>query len=311
MKKISIFILTMLIFLSLCTPAFADDETEETTIDSSQPRLMVTDYTVENDFVSPDKASVIEITIKNFSHSKAINNLKLSVLDESGDIKADGTGTRFVDRIYAGSTYTWELPVTVSKTAQIGEHKLTVNMEYEDKYFTAYSASDTLCINVKQTVSLDYDGILLPSKSTQGITETISPIIMNTGKSTIRNCKISFDIDGIDSAGVLFIGEIPAGESKTGNANLRVSTETLGETNGLATITYEDEFGEEYSKTVDLSTTIVEPIVKETEEQEEEKKYPLWWAFALAGLTVGGGIGFAIPTAIYSKKQREEDEKRL
>lgn len=33
--------------------------------------------------------------------------------------------------------------------------------------------------------------------------------------------------------------------------------------------------------------------------------------FLRGGLVVGGGLGFGIPFAISSKKQREEDEKRL
>lgn len=310
MKKLSIFIITLLMTLSIGTVAFADDKAE-TTVDASQPRLMVTSYKLDGDSVSPDKNSTLEITIKNFSSTKSVRNIKLSLLDESGEIKADGTGTQFVERIYSGSTYTWSIPIVVSKTAQIGEHKLSLNMEYEDKYYTAYSSSDTLIINVKQSVSLDYDGILLPAKATQNSTETISPVIMNTGKSTIRNCKITFDIEGLNSGGTVFIGEIPASESKTGTANLRVSSDMLGKTKGTATITYEDEFGESYSKTADLSTTIVEPVVQVEEAEEEQKKYPLWWAFALAGLTIGGTIGFIIPTAIHAKKQRKEDEMRL
>ena len=319
MKKFITAFIFMLFCLCTFTYAYAEENEAqvaptaeaETTINASQPRLMVTAFKVEGDSVSPEAKSTIEISIKNYSSSKTVRNIKLSILDETGEIKPDGIGTAFVEKIKSGGSYTWSIPVTVSKKAQTGEHKLNITMDYEDEYYTAYSASDTICINVKQSVSIDYNALMLPVKITQGDTQTISPIIMNTGKSTIRNCKITFDIEGIESGGVLFIGEIPAGESKEGSANLRANNDILGETAGTATITYEDEFGESYEKTAELSTLIEERIETPIEEREEEKKNPLWWLFLLAGAAAGGALGFAIPTAIHAKKQREEDEKRL
>ena len=68
------------------------------------------------------------------------------------------------------------------KTALTGEHKLALSVEYEDKYYSSYSASDVIYVNVKQSVSLDYDSIQLPVKGNAGNTETVSPNLMNTGK---------------------------------------------------------------------------------------------------------------------------------
>ncbi len=316
MKKALIFILTIIICCGFAVYAYAEEtdipSEPETTQDVSQPRLMVTSYKIEGGSVSPEKKAELRITMKNHSSTKAVSNIKLSILDETGDIKPDGMGTEYVKIIYAGGTYTWKVPVIVSKKAETGEHHLTVTMEYEDKYYTAYTATDTLSVNVKQTVSMDYDSLQLPSKVNQEDTETISPNIINTGKSTIRNCKIDFNIEGLESGGTLFIGEIPAGESKNGSANLRVGTDKLGETKGTATITYEDEFGETYEKTVDLSTNIEEKVeVAEQEQVEEEKKNNLWWLFILIGLAAGGALGFGIPATVRAKKQREEDEMRL
>lgn len=321
MKKILI-VLMVILCLSFSITAYAAEipetdpvpaaEEVTTTQDASQPRLMVSSYDLDTDSLLPDAKSELKIVIKNYSNSKSVSNIKLSILDESGEIKAKGTGTQYVERIYAGSTYTWKIPLTVSKIAQTGEHKLIVSMEYEDKYFTSYSASDTLSVNVKQTVDIDYSSLELPVKVTQGDTVTVSPNVINTGKSIIRNCKITFTVDNIESGGALFVGEIPAGESKNASANLRVGTASLGEVKGTATIVYEDEFGESYKKTADISTLIEEKIeVPEEEVQEKERKNNLWWLFIIVGAAAGGALGFGIPTAIRSKKQREEDEMRL
>lgn len=320
MKKFLSTILILLICLSISITAYADagdgapPAEPETTVDGSQPRLMVSSYKLDSEYITPDSYSTIEITFKNHSATKAISNIKLSLTEESGEIKPSGTGTEYVSRIYAGSTYTWKIKLKASKIAAIGEHRINVTAEYEDKYYNAYSASDTLLVNVSQSVGLDYSGVILPRKVTQENTVTMDVNLMNTGKCMVRNSKLTFDIDGLETGSVLFIGEIAAGESKTGSANFRVSTDKLGEVKGKASLAYEDEFGNSYSKEIDISTVIEEKPKSEEKKDEEETfntKFPKWWAFLIAGIASGGLVGFAVPTIIHAKKQRKEDELRL
>lgn len=311
MKKIVTIILALIFCFAFGLTAFAEDEPKEENIDASQPRLMVTDYSLDTKSLKPGKESVLKVTLKNYSSTKSLRNIKLSITEESGDIKPVGTGTQYVERIYAGSTYTWTVKLTAAKTAQIGEHAVTVSSEYEDKYYTAYSGSDVLRLNVKQKTGLDFSGVQLPAKVVEGDTVTLDMSFMNTGKCKIRNLKIDFDIPNLESGGTTFVGEIEAGESGAGSANLRAAN-TLGETKGKITITYEDEFGEEYSKSVDVQTVIEKKVETKTEEDEkDEKKNPQWWAFLLGGTAFGGGIGCAIPLSISARKQRKEDELRL
>ncbi|MGN0522693.1 MAG: hypothetical protein ACI4IR_00010 [Eubacterium sp.] len=308
MKKIITIILALVMCFGFTLTAYAEEK--ETTQDISNPRLMVTDFKVDGGSLMPNKKSKVTITFKNYSKTKYIKNIKLSITEDSGDIKPVGTGNKFVDVIYAGGEYTWEVELTASATAQIGEHAITVSSEYEDKYYGSYSNSDVIRINVKQTVGLDYSGVQLPVKVYPDDTTTMDIAILNTGKSNIRNCKIDFDIKGLESGGTTFVGEIEAGEQGSASANLRVGKE-LGEAEGTVTITYEDEFGKTYTEEQKVSTTIVEKPVEPTTEEEEQSKYPLWWAFLLGGIALGGGVGCAIPIAIYSNKQRKEDEMRL
>ena len=289
-----------------------EKEVETTTSnDTSQPRLMVTEYTVENGSIIPGESRKVYITIKNTSPSKAVSNIKLSLSDDSGELKTDGMGTAYVKSISANGTYVWTVGLTAVHTAKTGEHPLTLSMEYEDSNHSGYSANDTIRVNIKQSVMLKYDSARLPSKSIQGETVTVSINLMNTGKSTIHNAMIDVDVKGLDSGGTVLVGEIPQGESKTGSVNLRVSNEILGKVEGAITINYEDDFGETYTETVDVSTVIEEKVIKTEAEEEEEKKNPLWWLFMLIGTIIGGALGFGIPYAIRSNKQRKEDEKRL
>ncbi len=304
-------------YLSLVPPEETEIPTEETkeetTEDNSTPRFMVTSYELSEKSLSPEKSATLSVTFKNYSTTKALYNIKFSLEDPSGDILTVGMPTKYVKSIYAGSSYTWEIELKAINTASIGQHDLQVSAEYEDKNFGSYSSSDTVRVDVKQSVKLKYSGATLPKKVIQGDTQTVTVDLMNTGKSTIYNCTLDFDIDGMQSGGSVFVGNIDPAQSAQGSANLRVDSDTLGEVTGKITITYEDDYGKEYKKTADVSTVIEEKVeqVSTTEEEEKEKKNPLWWLFILIGLLVGGGIGFGIPWLINDKKQRKEDDLRL
>lgn len=285
---------------------------KKTTQNTSRPQLIVTSYSLDGKYVSPSKSANLSVLLKNESKDKSIKNLKLTISEEKNDIKFKRE-TYYIDEIKPKGTYTLNIELTAAKTAEIGEHKLVLASTYEDKYFTSFESSDNILINVKQKTALDYDGIILPKKLTQDDTATMEVNLMNTGKSAIRNAKISFDIDGLETGGVLFIGEIKAGESKTGSANFQVSSSKLGDVKGTATLSYEDNFGKSYKESISLSSTIIKKKAVKSDSAEDKKKskFSFWWLFLLIGLAIGGGVGAIIPISINSRKKRKEDDLRL
>ena len=284
---------------------------EPETVDNSQPRLMVTDYEIENGFLSPDATKKLTITLKNMHSSKSVSNIKLSLSEDSDEIRPTGMGTKYISSIGAGNYYTWVVELKAVHTATVGEHKLSFSCEYEDENGSGYGANDIIRLEVRQPAELSFDGAKLPVKVVQDETVTLNINLMNTGKTVLYNCKVDFSIDGLDPGGSSFVGEIQPQQSATANANLLVASEKTGEVTGKITITYEDTFGNEYSQEHKVSTVIEKKVIKAEKKEEEEKKNPLWWLFLLGGLVVGGGLGFGIPFAINSRKQRLRDEERL
>ena len=67
---------------------------EEVSEDNSQPRLMVTGYVVENDYLTPEKAGKITVTLQNMHPSKGVKNIKLSIGEDTDEIRPDGMGTK-------------------------------------------------------------------------------------------------------------------------------------------------------------------------------------------------------------------------
>lgn len=296
------------------TEKSAEETKEEpTTEDNSTPRFMVTGYELSEKSLTPEKSATLSVTFKNYSSTKALYNIKFSLSDPSGEILTTGMPTKYVKSISAGGVYTWKIELTATNSASIGQHDLQITAEYEDKNFGSYSSSDTVRVDIRQSVKLKYSGASLPKKVIQGDTQTVTVELMNTGKSTIYNCTLDFDIESMQSGGSVFVGNIEPAQSAQGSANLRVDSDALGKVSGKITITYEDDYGKEYKKTADVSTVIEEKVeqISTAEEEEKEKKNPLWWLFILTGLLVGGGAGFGVPWFINDKRQRKEDDLRL
>ena len=65
------------------------------------------------------------------------------------------------------------------------------------------------------------------------------------------------------------------------------------------------------TETVPVSTIIQEKLAVTQAAETKEKKYPLWWLFALLGLLLGGGVGAGVPIAVLSARQRRRDEAML
>ncbi len=283
----------------------------EVTEDMSQPRLMVTGYSVEGGYLTPEKDGTVSISLKNTHNSKAAKNIKFTISEDADEICPEGLGTKYVSYISPGNTYTWDVTVKTAHNATVGVHKLDFTCEYEDKNGTPYSENAILRVEVRQPVKLDFDGATLPVKVVQEDTVSVNINLMNTGKAPLYNCKVDFEIEGLASGGSSFVGEIPSGESGIATANIRVDGGKTGNVKGVIKITYEDTFGKVYEQTAEVKTIIEKKVVKAEKTEAEEPENPLWWLFILVGLIVGGGAGFGIPFAINAKKKREEDEKRL
>ncbi len=293
-------------------PVEVPAEVPEAEADQSQIRIMVTSYSVSDGFLTPGTEGSVTVKFKNMHKTKTATNMVVSVFEDSDEIRPADMGTKYIESLKAGETYTWTVPLETVHTAQMGEHKLTFNADFESENGGGGSANAVLRVKVRQPAELEYEGALLPVKVVQTETVTLNINLMNTGKSTLYNCKIKCDIEGLKTATSTFVGEIPSGENKVASPNLRVDAEKTGKVEGKITITYEDSFGNEYSFEEEVSTNIEKKVVKaDTEEKEKEKSNPLWWLFLVLGLAVGGGTGFGIPQAIRSYRERRHDDETL
>lgn len=282
---------------------------------SSQPRLMVAGYALEGGYLEAGGKAAVTVTVKNTSSTRGVKNIKLSFLEESGEILPAGTGTAYCAQIAAGASYAWNLEVTATTAAQSRPHPAVITMDYEDSRGQAFSVSDRIILKVRQPVRLEYEEPSLPARVTQGDTPTFSMSLMNLGKSVIYNALLKFEIPGLASGGSVLVGTILPGESKTGTTNFRVDAEAIGDASGTLILSYEDDYGERYEEEIPLSTTIQEKIEAPPpagkKETPSSPRYPRWIALAAGGAALLSLIYFLANRWLREKRAREDDEMRL
>ena len=76
-------------------------------------------------------------------------------------------------------------------------------------------------------------------------------------------------------------------------------------------MTCEDEYGETYVNTADVSTVIEKKVEVAAAPVEEQKKTLPWWLYGSAGALLGGGAAAGVVYAVFAAKQRKLDEQRL
>lgn len=247
------------------------------------------------------KNSVTTKDVKNMLVTVDLDNLQINLLEKSTVIP--------VDSLKAGQEIQLPLHFSTDPNIQEGKHTVKFHFTYDSSSTLKLSSEGSVIVDVRQPAELSYDGAVLPAKVFQDDTVGISLNLMNTGKSPLYNCRIDCNVEGLHSGGTIFVGEIPAGENKMGRGNLRVSKEILGDVKGTILISYEDAFGTDFRKEVEV-TTLIDPKPQPPEE-EKEKNPSYWWAFGLAGIAVGALGSFGIPWLIRDRKQRKEDDLRL
>lgn len=255
------------------TYTLSSGETETTTIDTfietvgktgatsedgskvSTPRLIVSGFTTTPETVKAGDTFTLTLHITNTSKATAVSNLTFDLQapvsgtgnDNTSDTAAflpvSGSSIIFVDSIAAGATK--DISIDLESRADLSQkpYVLTVNMEYEDSEYNAYTADASVSIPIKQEARFDIGTIdVMPASIAVGSESNVMFSINNTGKTTLYNVNVTFDSASV-TGGDTFLGNIEVGA--TGNVDAMITGEAVTADDGKvkAIISYEDESG--------------------------------------------------------------------
>lgn len=294
----------------------AETTPEPTKEPPSQARVLLKTFSVNPSPVQTGETFELTAVFLNTSDEQTMDNVKITVREETGKVvpEGEGTGSFYFKSIGKQKTAAIEMKMRVAHNAGEDPCKLQFTVEYEDKDGEAYTVQEEAAIQLFQPLRLEFDEPQIPKEVNAGDTLSVSGNVMNLGLGTVYNVRMQVEASGFLPEETAFLGNIESGSAKRGELYAFVGAfdsdktgeEKYGDTKGKVIFLYENEYGQEYRKEFSFSTRINPPVILGSEEEEKEekpKRQGQWW---ISVIGVGAALAAFLVGRIYIKKRQEK-----
>lgn len=286
----------------------------------STPKLIVESYSISSDKIYAGETFDVTVTLRNTSSSEDIQNLQIGFKDTQEVAKlvpaSGGSNTLYIKKIAKGDSVTEVISLQTAPDTEAKAYTLGLDFSYEGASDNkAYTAGETIAIPILQKIRVKFDDpTIYDSEAWVGQSCGMYVRMYNMGKSSLYNCMIEVEGEGLEMEETYFGGNISSGS--TMSADFSVIPSVAGEIQGEVVITYEDVYGEPseerlpFTLMVNEEVTFDDPMmgmegmdgmeVYDPGMEESGGGMP-WWGWVLCGLgVVALGVGGLM---IYRKKR--------
>lgn len=301
---------------------------------SPQPKIILEEYEIKPSVIMAGEKFDISLKLRNTEKKQSTSNIKVTCKGETEYILMDGnTNSFFINKISGGASHYITLHMKTRQDIESKPQRILVAIEYEDSSSTSYSVSEEILVEIRQPLRIETDDINIPATVNAGDSLPITTNIFNMGRSTLYNVRCVIEMPGVIPDGSAYLGNMEPGSSA--NAEIYAFFGTLdmgggtskeedsivhtssanesgkyGRSEGTMTITYEDEYGEEHVKTLELATNIEKPIFDNTKDgvegpEEKPERASQWWVSIIFAM----GIIMILFGRISYKRKMEKLER--
>lgn len=286
----------------------------------STPKLIVESYSISSDKIYAGETFDVTITLRNTSSSEDIQNLQIGFKDTQEVAKlvpaSGGSNTLYIKKIAKGDSVTEVLSLQTAPDTEAKAYTLGLDFSYEGASDNkAYTAGETIAIPILQKIRVKFDDpTIYDSEAWVGQSCGMYVRMYNMGKSSLYNCMIEVEGEGLEMEETYFGGNISSGS--TMSADFSVIPSVAGEIQGEVVITYEDVYGEPSEERLPFTLMVNEEVTFDDPMMgmegmdgmevygpgmEESGGGMPWWGWVLCGLgVVALGVGGLM---IYRKKR--------
>lgn len=281
----------------------AAEPTPEPETPKSQPKIIVSSYSINPSPAMAGDEFTVSITLKNTSEKQSVQNMAVTVSCDCPNLSLQNdTSTIYIGKLGKGKTTDIELSYKADLDTPAGRYNIVLAIEYENNDAATLSSSGTVPITIGQPLRVEMETPQVPESVNAGDTMPLSFQVMNMGRSTVYNVRIELSAPGLIPSETAFIGNMEPGTAMPGEMDVFVGTKNMSEgyegddkygySNGKITLIYEDAEGQEYTSEIEFSTTINPPIIVPTsaEPEEEPEKAGQWWVSIVIGIIVISGL---------------------
>lgn len=263
---------------------------ELTQVRAANPRVMVSNYSIEEGEVLAGQPFTLNITLKNTA-SSAVRNLKLTIATEQGELlPLEGAGTAYVAKIDANGEEQISFSMKAIDGLEEKSYKITLKTEYEGSNGVEYTVDESVFIPVTLKQRVSVTDIFLPDSGLElGDTVEISASINNLGDGPLYNVTVQVSGENVEETRS-YIGNIESGKSGILDVLTKASSiSQIGDKNKLI-ISYEDRAGNLYKEEAEFMVSVAQPVyenlelVKTTPDSTGMMKVILWIIVGIAVL---------------------------
>ena len=287
---------------------------EGTSSDLSTPKVILDSYTISSEKIYAGETFDITFALRNTSSSEAVQNIQVKISDtaEVGKLipANGGSNTLYINKIGKGEVHQETISFQSAPDTEAKAYTLSLELSYEGaNNATAYTATETIAVPILQKIRVKVDDPVVYDEPFVGDSCAMYVALYNMGKSSLYNCIVDVEGDGLAMEETYFGGTVTAGS--TMRADFSVIPSTAGQIDGFIVITYEDVYGEQMEERLPLSLYVNDYADQPMEdammdypiEVETQAGFPWGWVI-LGVVLLGAG---AVVLIILLKKKRTKE----
>lgn len=284
---------------------------------AATPKLIIESYKLSSDKIFAGETFDLDFTLKNTSSEESISNLQIRIKDaaETASVvpASGGSNTLYVSKISRGDTSAQKISMQTAPDTDAKAYTLNVEFSYESGSTNkAYTATETISVPILQKIRIKCDDPVIYDEMAW-INQSCAMYVKmyNMGRSTVYNCMIDVEGEGLKMEESYFGGNLTAGS--TLSADFSVLASVAGDIEGAVVITYEDVYGEPNTERLPFTLSVMEePVMDDTmtsmEPTEPERTGLPWWVWVLIALALCTGGFFGLRFLRSKRRRALEDD---
>jgi hypothetical protein len=295
-------------FTSYVTVTDGKDPDAETTAETtekpeSQPKIIVSSYSINPSTVEAGGEFLATVTLENTNKKKYVQNMTVAISCESPNFTLlNDSDVIYINKLGKGATTDIQIKYKTDLNTAAQKYNIMLTMTYDNSDAATLSSTGTIPVSVIQPLRVEMTAPVIAEQVNAGDTMPLSFQVMNMGRSAVYNVRVELSAPGLIPAGTAFIGNLEAGTASEADMNVFIGTKNMSEgyegddkygyTNGTITLIYEDADGKEYKQETEFSTTINAPVISASSNEVEEKPETAsqWWISVAIGVVIVGSL---------------------